>query len=30
MTGTDRVAEVSEKIDADQYINLQGDEPIFR
>ena len=29
MTGTDRVAEVSEKIDADQYINLQGDEPIF-
>ncbi len=29
LTGTDRVAEVSEKIDADQYINLQGDEPIF-
>lgn len=29
MTGTDRVAEVAEKIDADQYINLQGDEPIF-
>ena len=29
LTGTDRVAEVSEKIEADQYINLQGDEPIF-
>ena len=29
LTGTDRVAEVSEKLDADQYINLQGDEPIF-
>ena len=29
ISGTDRVAEVSEKIDADQYINLQGDEPIF-
>ena len=29
LTGTDRVAEVSEKIEANQYINLQGDEPIF-
>ena len=29
LTGTDRVAEVSEKLHADQYINLQGDEPIF-
>ena len=29
LTGTDRVAEVAEKVDVDQYINLQGDEPIF-
>ena len=29
LTGTDRVAEVSEKIRSKQYINLQGDEPIF-
>ncbi len=29
LTGTDRIAEVSEKIPANQYINLQGDEPIF-
>ena len=29
LTGTDRIAEVSEKISASQYINLQGDEPIF-
>ena len=29
LTGTDRIAEVSEKINANQYINLQGDEPIF-
>ena len=29
LTGTDRIAEVSEKISANQYINLQGDEPIF-
>ena len=27
-TGTDRVAEVAEKIDADLYINIQGDEPL--
>ena len=29
LTGTDRVAEVSEKIHAETYINVQGDEPIF-
>lgn len=29
LTGSDRVAEISKKIDADIYINLQGDEPIF-
>ncbi len=29
LTGTDRIAEVSEKIFANQYINLQGDEPLF-
>jgi len=29
LTGTDRVAEVARKIKARQYINLQGDEPIF-
>ena len=29
LTGTDRIAEVSERIEANQYINLQGDEPIF-
>ena len=29
LTGTDRVAEVSEKIDAKTYINVQGDEPLF-
>ena len=29
LTGTDRIAEVSEKIPSSQYINLQGDEPIF-
>ena len=29
LTGTDRVAEVSEKIHTDTYINIQGDEPIF-
>jgi 3-deoxy-manno-octulosonate cytidylyltransferase (CMP-KDO synthetase) len=28
-TGTDRVAEVSEKVLADYYINVQGDEPLF-
>lgn len=29
LTGTDRVAEVAEKIPADLYINLQGDEPLM-
>lgn len=29
LTGTDRVAEVSKKIDARYYINVQGDEPLF-
>ena len=29
LTGTDRLAEASEKIDADIYINVQGDEPIL-
>lgn len=29
LTGTDRICEVSKKIDADYYINIQGDEPLF-
>lgn len=29
LTGTDRVYEVSKKIFAENYINVQGDEPIF-
>lgn len=29
LTGTDRVAEVAQIIEADTYINVQGDEPIF-
>lgn len=29
LTGTDRIAEVSNMIDADYYINVQGDEPVF-
>lgn len=29
-TGSDRIAEVSEKIDGDYYINIQGDEPLIR
>lgn len=28
-TGTDRVCEVAEKIDADIYVNIQGDEPLI-
>ena len=28
-TGTDRIGEVSEKIQADLYINIQGDEPLL-
>lgn len=30
MTGTDRVGEVASKIDADLYINIQGDEPVIQ
>lgn len=29
LTGTDRVAEVAQKITADTYINVQGDEPVL-
>jgi 3-deoxy-manno-octulosonate cytidylyltransferase (CMP-KDO synthetase) len=29
LTGTDRLAEAVEKIDADVYINVQGDEPVL-
>lgn len=29
LTGTDRIGEVAKIIDADFYINVQGDEPIF-
>lgn len=29
LTGTDRVAEVAKIIEADYYINVQGDEPLF-
>lgn len=29
LTGTDRVAEVAQKIEADIYINVQGDEPVI-
>ena len=29
LTGTDRVAEVSEQISADYYVNIQGDEPFI-
>lgn len=29
LTGTDRVAEVASQIDADIYLNVQGDEPVF-
>jgi 3-deoxy-manno-octulosonate cytidylyltransferase (CMP-KDO synthetase) len=29
LTGTDRVAEVALQIDADYYINVQGDEPVI-
>jgi 3-deoxy-manno-octulosonate cytidylyltransferase (CMP-KDO synthetase) len=28
-TGTDRIGEVAEKIDADLYVNIQGDEPLI-
>ncbi len=30
LTGTDRVEEVSRYIDADLYVNVQGDEPLIR
>ncbi len=29
VSGTDRIAEVAEVIDADVFVNLQGDEPLF-
>lgn len=29
LTGTDRVAEVANLVDADTYLNIQGDEPVF-
>lgn len=29
LTGTDRIAEVANKLDADYYINVQGDEPLI-
>ena len=29
LTGTDRLGEVADLIDADYYINIQGDEPLF-
>ena len=29
LTGTDRLCEVAKKVDADYYINIQGDEPLF-
>jgi 3-deoxy-manno-octulosonate cytidylyltransferase (CMP-KDO synthetase) len=29
LTGTDRVAETAEIVEADVYINVQGDEPVF-
>lgn len=29
-TGTDRIAEVAETVDADVYVNVQGDEPLIR
>lgn len=28
-TGTDRIAEVAEKMEADLYVNIQGDEPLI-
>lgn len=29
LTGTDRVAECAQQVDADVFINVQGDEPVF-
>src|SRR5574344_1066567 len=28
-TGTDRIGEVAEKVQADLYVNIQGDEPLI-
>jgi len=30
ITGTDRIAEVAENIEADVYVNIQGDEPLIQ
>ena len=30
LTGTDRVAEISKKINAETYVNVQGDEPLIK
>lgn len=30
VTGTDRIAEVAEQVEADVYVNVQGDEPLIR
>src|SRR6185312_12111752 len=29
LTGTDRISEAAEKIEADLYVNVQGDEPLL-
>ena len=29
LTGTDRVAECAQRLDADVFVNVQGDEPVF-
>ena len=29
LTGTDRLCKVSKLVEADYYINIQGDEPLF-
>ena len=29
LTGTDRIAEAAKQVEADYYINVQGDEPLF-
>jgi 3-deoxy-manno-octulosonate cytidylyltransferase (CMP-KDO synthetase) len=30
LTGTDRISEVAQKIEADLYVNIQGDEPLVK